>query len=162
VYNRSALVGTYQAGDPFLGGIIKGVGKIAGGFLTGGPLGAIGAGVGLIGGKPKRQQRQQRRRRGRPQRPMAGFGPIGPIAGIPGALPGPGSSGMPDLGGEPPARRRMNYSNQKALRRALRRATGFARQNKAVRKAAGEFAREFGPKRSSPRRDVGRGHVHVR
>jgi hypothetical protein len=61
-----------------------------------------------------------------------------------------------------PKRRRMNYSNQKALRRALRRATGYARQQKAVKKAAAEFAREFGPKRSRPRRDLPRGHGHVR
>lgn len=59
-------------------------------------------------------------------------------------------------------RRRMNYSNQRALRRALRRATGYVRQQKAIRKAAGEFAREFGPKTRRPRRDLGRGHVHVR
>lgn len=58
-------------------------------------------------------------------------------------------------------RKRMNYSNQKALRRALRRATGYARQQKSIRKAAGEFAREFGPKRSA-RRDLGRGHTHVK
>lgn len=54
----------------------------------------------------------------------------------------------------PKKRRRMNYSNQKALRRALRRATGYARQQKAVRKAAQEFAREFGPKTRRARRDV--------
>ncbi len=56
-----------------------------------------------------------------------------------------------------PKRRRMNYSN-----RALRRATGYARQQKAVKKAAAEFAREFGPKRSRSRRDLPRGHGHVR
>jgi hypothetical protein len=61
-----------------------------------------------------------------------------------------------------PKRRRMNYSNQKALRRALRRATGYARQQKAVKKAAAEFAREFGPKRARSRRDLPRGHTHVR
>jgi hypothetical protein len=61
-----------------------------------------------------------------------------------------------------PKRRRMNYSNQKALRRALRRATGYARQQKAVKKAAAEFAREFGPKRARSRRDLPRGHAHVR
>lgn len=46
---------TYRAvGDPFLGGIIKGIGKVAGGavkgFLGGGPLGAITGGVGAIVG----------------------------------------------------------------------------------------------------------------
>jgi hypothetical protein len=151
-YNRSALVGTYQAGDPFLGGIIKGIGKVAGGFLTGGPLGAIGAGVGLIRGGPKPPA---------PIGPMPGRPPgFSGFAGPKPLLPPPGA--IRAMQGMAPKRRRMNYSNQKALRRALRRATGFARQNKAVRKAAGEFAREFGPKRSSPRRDLGAGHRHVR
>lgn len=59
-------------------------------------------------------------------------------------------------------RKRMNYSNQKALRRALRRATGYARQQKSIRKAAGEFAREFGPKSRRARRDLPAHHEHVR
>lgn len=155
MYNRSALAGTYQAGDPFLGGVIKGIGKVAGGFLTGGPLGAIGAGVGLIKGG----------RGGPPQPPAGGMPGVGwpgypriPLPGVPGAGQGRRVRRQPGEG----KRRRMNYNNQKALRRALRRATGFARQNKAVKKAASEFAREFGPKRSSARRDLGRGHRHVR
>jgi hypothetical protein len=94
---------------------------------------------------------------------------------IPGPQILPGQTGILPAGGVPTGtvdpytgqvvkakRRRMNYSNQKALRRALRRATGYARQQKAVKKAAAEFAREFGPKRSRPRRDLGRGHEHVR
>lgn len=45
---------TYMAaGDPFLGGVLKGVAKIGKGFLTGGPLGAVGAGIGLLGGGAK-------------------------------------------------------------------------------------------------------------
>ena len=136
-------------GDPFLGGLIKGIGKVAGGFLTGGPLGAIGAGVGLIRGAPKAPPIIAQ------ARPGLGFG------GFPaGRAIGRGVSQAAAMG--LPRRKRMNYSNQKALRRALRRATGYARQQKAVRKAASEFAREFGPRRSAPRRDVGRGHVHVR
>lgn len=90
---------------------------------------------------------------------------------LPGAQILPGAPGIgpiyengPVVAGRVPGakRRRMNYSNQKALRRALRRATGYARQQKAVKKAAAEFAREFGPKRSRSRRDLPRGHGHVR
>lgn len=136
-------------GDPFLGGLIKGIGKVAGGFLTGGPLGAVSAGVGLVRGKPRAPQIIAA------ARPGAGFGTFPAGRAI--------SRGVSRAAmGLPPSRRRMNYSNQKALRRALRRATGYARQQKAVRKAASEFAREFGPRRSAPRRDLGRGHVHVR
>ena len=61
-----------------------------------------------------------------------------------------------------PKRKRMNYGNQRALRRALRRATGYARQQKSIRKAAGEFAREFGPKTRRARRDLPAGHTHVK
>lgn len=136
-------------GDPFLGGIIKGIGKVAGGFLTGGPLGAIGAGVGLIRGAPSQPQIMAAAMPGGAMMMRQGKQRRSPLSGA-------------RLGKLEPTRKRMNYSNQKALRRALRRATGYARQQKAVRKAASEFAREFGPRRSAPRRDVGRGHVHVR
>lgn len=53
---------TYQAvGDPFLGGLIKGAGKLIGGaakgLLTGGPLGAVtGAAGALLGGGGAAQQ----------------------------------------------------------------------------------------------------------
>lgn len=45
--------GGYQVGDPFLGGVFKGIGKVVGGaakgFLTGGPIGAIGGAIGATG-----------------------------------------------------------------------------------------------------------------
>ena len=51
-YNRSAMGGGYY-GDPFLGGVLKGIGKVAkgaiGGFLGGGPIGAIGGAIGATG-----------------------------------------------------------------------------------------------------------------
>ncbi len=156
-YGQSALRAHAQAGDPFLGGLIKGVGKIVGkvGSFVPGPVGGL---MRMVGGAAAP------RARGRPQilAPMPGrqF----PLGGL-GFGPGPAQRRMrvdPQTGEMRPARRRMNYSNQKALRRALRRATGYARQQKAVRKAASEFAREFGPRRRSPRRDLPRGHVHVR
>lgn len=126
------------AGDPFLGSLIKGVGKIAGAVLPG----PVGAAVRTVSG-------------------IFGGGARAPTTA---ALPVIPSTPMPTrygVGGVR-RRRRMNYGNQRALRRSLRRVTGYARQQKAIRKAASEFAREFGPRRSSPRRDLGRGHVHVR
>jgi hypothetical protein len=161
MYNRSALVGTYQSGDPFLGSVVKGIGKFAagavGGLISGGsPIAAISGGIrGIRGGAPAMPgggipvpSGLGRRTFSRPKGGPPGIGRIGEV--------------IPEMIGQKPKRRRMNYSNQKALRRALRRATGYARQQKAVRKAASEFAREFGPKRKSPRRDLGSGHRHIR
>lgn len=151
-YGRSALVGGMQAGDPFLGGLVKGIGKFAtgavGGLISGGsPISAISGGLRSAFGGPQVQP---------PAMPGSGFGPgPGGITGVPGRRGrGRGRGGQKKY-------KRMNYSNQKALRRALRRATGYARQQKAVKKAASEFAREFGPKRSA-RRDLGPRHSHVR
>jgi hypothetical protein len=46
--------GDYYRGDPglfsFIGKALGGVAKVAGGFLSGGPMGAIKAGLGVIGG----------------------------------------------------------------------------------------------------------------
>ncbi len=150
-YRQSyGLVG--PAGDPFLGGLIKGALKIA--KFVPGPIGTIaGAVSGAIGGRrrPQIQAPQIQMPRGR-MPTLRGFAPTQ----LPRGRPGVAAPGVPGR------RRRMNYSNQKALRRSLRRVTGYARQQKAVRKAAQEFAREFGPKRRPSRRDLPRGHVHVR
>ena len=138
-YNTSALRGHAQAGDPFLGGLIKGALKVGGAILPG-PLGA-GARIlgGALGGKPQRQGPGRRRAGLRiAPMPVGGFG-LGAVAGRAQAAAAAGGA---------PRRRRMNYSNQRALRRSLRRVTGYARQQKSIKKAAAEFAREFGPKRS--------------
>lgn len=151
-YGQSALRGHSQAGDPFLGDIVKGIGKMVGAVVPG-PIGAVGQ---LIGGRPAPQPRILA------PRPQVGVMPGGAASRI---FPGRPTTPMrvdPVTGAVVKKRRRMNYSNQKALRRALRRAGGYARQQKAVRKAASEFAREFGPKRRTPRRDLPRGHIHVR
>lgn len=124
-------------GDPFLGSIVKGIGKVVGAVLPG-PIGTIGRIIGGSGG---------------------GGSPAPPSVAMPGGalFRGLGPTSMPAQtyagAGYPRKRRRMNYTNQKALRRSLRRVTGYARQQKAVRKAASEFAREFGPKRRSAKRD---------
>lgn len=52
------MTGYMATGDPFLGGVLKGIGKVAkgaiGGFLGGGPIGAITGGIGALagGGRP--------------------------------------------------------------------------------------------------------------
>lgn len=154
-YGQSTLRAYSEAGDPFLGGLIKGIGKVAGAVLPG-PVGAaVRTVTGALGGRRRQMPGVRHILPAAPGQRIGamrglGFGPPGGRA-VPRGVPGA------------PSRRRMNYSNQKALRRALRRATGYARQQKAVRKAAQEFAREFGPKRrAAPRRDLPRGHVHVR
>lgn len=142
-YGQSALRGHSQAGDPFLGDIVKGIGKVVGAVVPG-PVGAIGR---VIAGRPAPQPRIIA------PRPQVGVMPGGGGARI---FPGARTPTRVDPATGMPVRkrRRMNYSNQKALRRALRRASGYARQQKAVRKAASEFAREFGPKPRRARRDV--------
>lgn len=157
-YGMSRMRAQAAAGDPFLGGLVKGIGKVLGGVakvaapVLGGVVG--GAPGALLGGLVRRVTQRQVPAAPSIQVPqiMAGYRP---------GVRGPGM--VPGVGAEPKKRRRMNYANQRALRRSLRRVTGYARQQKAVRKAAQEFAREFGPKRRhTPRRDLPRGHIHVR
>ena len=45
-YGRSRLTASAQLGDPFLGGLVRGIGRAVGGFVRGGPLGALGAVIG--------------------------------------------------------------------------------------------------------------------
>jgi hypothetical protein len=135
-------------GDPFLGSIVKGIGKIAGAVLPG-PVGA--AARILTGGGG------------------GGAAPAPPSVSMPGGglFRGLGPTTTRSLtvnaqGQVVRKRRRMNYSNQKALRRSLRRVTGYARQQKAIKKAAREFAREFGPKHHARRDVVVPRHTRVR
>jgi len=153
-YGRSRLTAAQQMGDPFLGGIIRGIGRVAGGFISGGPLGAVGGLVGALRGGPPTQiqarrlppaamfpqfQQQPVSRRGSPRLP----------AGRP-------ASRLP---GDAPRRRRMNPLNVKALRRSTRRLAGFQREAKKVEKQLRKIAPQ---RRSSSRRDLGPGHRHVR
>jgi len=123
-YGRSRLTASAQVGDPFLGGLIKGIGKVAskvGGLLPG-PAGIlVGGAGGLLAGK---------------KRSLPGVGSFAPtrrpidinlpFSGRPGA-------GITVLGGGEPQkkkRRRMNPTNIKALRRAVRREEAFIRAAK--------------------------------
>ena len=145
----------YRAGDPgflsSLGGAITGA---VGGFLTGGPIGAISGAV--------------RSFTGTPQAPQAA--PVIRTPGIAGMVqrmaPG-GATGYqvgPD-GQLRKKRRRMNYANSKALTRANRRVDGFVRlakrslkhtNYKIVSKSAGSSRRPI------TIRETGPGSVNVR
>ncbi len=151
-YGQSALRGSMQAGDPFLGSIVKGIGGfigkaagVVGGILPG-PLGGAARIAGrLLGGGPK------------PVAPsMPGVGAFGAIR----QRMMPGQPSMP-LGTPYGARRRrrMNPLNVKALRRSTRRLASFQREAKKVEK---ELRKLAPPRRGGARRDLGRGHVHVR
>ena len=153
-YGRSRLTAGAQLGDPFLGGIIRGIGRAAGGFLRGGPLGAIGA---LL---PPAPREIAARRLPPGPLPFLQQGPLPPTA-FP--MPRPPRGGArptraPRMPGEPSRRRRMNPLNVKALRRSTRRLAGFQREAKKVEKQL----RKIAPQRRSSRRDLGPGHRHIR
>jgi len=114
----------YRRGDLF-GSILGGIGKVAGGFLTGGPVGAA-AGVVSAFSQPKPKSS------GITIPTFGGFNPFGGKGvGFPGFGPlggvGPGGKhGKRPKKGEPGWKpRRMHVTNPKALRRAIRRAQGF-------------------------------------
>lgn len=52
-----ASLGANSVGDPFLGKILGGVGKVlkgaVGGFVTGGPMGALGGAIGAVAPRPR-------------------------------------------------------------------------------------------------------------
>ena len=112
--------GDYYVGDPgIFGSIGRAIGGAVTGFVGGGPLGGI---RGAIGGLTRKKQQVPP--------PMTRFAPR-PTMMIPGpsvftraaqaAIPG-GKTGYEVYGRK---RKRMNYTNAKALRRANRRRDGF-------------------------------------
>jgi hypothetical protein len=129
----------YRRGDPFsIGGLFSGIGKVVsgavGGMLTGGPIGAIAGGaaglksaigtsiippapsVSFPGGGGQLVQ---------PMSMLSGGGQITPVPGLGGVisriLPG-GQTGYYIK-----RKRRMNVVNPRALRRAIRRVSGFGK-----------------------------------
>ena len=153
-YGRSRLTASAQLGDPFLGGIIRGIGRIA--SFVPGPIGAIGGAIAGIGARrgPPAFVGPPRPTSLRQVRPPAVMFPAASLTGIRGA-PAPRGPRMP---GDAPRRRRMNPLNVKALRRSTRRLAGFQREAKKVEKQL----RKIAPQRRSSRRDLGPGHRHVR
>ena len=158
-YGRSRLTAAAQIGDPFLGGLVRGIGGVLGGGLRiasrllPGPIGGIAgiAGGILAGGRPSRIQQV-----------LPAPQVLIPTAGIRRAgsprLPGGGRQAS-RIPGEPGRRRRMNPLNVKAVRRSTRRLAAFQREAKKVEKQLRKIAPS--PRRSS-RRDLAPGHGHVR
>ena len=137
-------------GDPFLGGLIKTAFK--------GIKGAIG---GVFGGPS----------------PISILPPQLPTPVLPGGTtvrgitvkPKPGVRGAVERllpGGktgyvvEGRRRRRINPANPKALRRAIRRTDGFVKLARRALKGSGYTIVSRSSRR--PKRDLGRGHIHVR
>lgn len=146
--------GDYYRGDPgLLGSIGKGILKIGGGLLGGGPAGAVGAALGMLGPKPK------------------GAGPIGtisigqkvfePLSILPGGRPfvrTAGANGAPrgyhlnkgrGKRGEPPGsyyvrNRSMDPCNSRALRRAVRRQASFVALARRVLRGTGMTIKRSG------------------
>lgn len=144
--------GGSAVGDPFLGGLFKGIGKVAkfvGGVVPG-PVGTVlRAGGGLLAGPQVIRPQVPM-----PQAPPFMQRPLAPPGG--GRIP-PGQRHLlpPEAR---PKRRRMNPLNPKALSRATRRLAAYQRRNKQVEKQL----RKIAPPRRGPRRDLPRGHTHVR
>lgn len=147
----------------FLGGVAKGIGKVASGFLGGGPIGAIGAGIGLLGPKTGIvPQGLPAPRTGGGLTLPGGVG-IHPTKILPGGAPFVTQQG----GAVPPGyhldkrtrsyavrNRSMNPANPRALRRAVRREQGFVALAKRVLRGTGITIgrRSFASKRKSARR----------
>lgn len=158
-YYRGDYGTGYYRGDPFsLTGLIGGIAKVGTSFVTGGPLAAIKTGVSLI-----KQPATLPRISTTPNLPIATLGTLPPAMidvprTTPGALPTPGLGGtisriLPggksgyEVGlrgyhmsksGKIVKNRRMNVVNPRALRRAIRRASGFG---KLVQRMKRSFAR---------------------
>lgn len=134
------LQGDYYQGDPFLGGLLKTVGRgisgAVGGFLGGGPIGAITGGVRAISGATFTRRTPQptslRTPVGAPV-PRVSIGQRFRTAGQ-AMIPG----GVEPFAAPPKKKyRRMNVTNDKALRRAVRRQQGFVKLAKKALQGTG-------------------------
>lgn len=133
-----------------LGGFLKGVAKVAGGFIVGGPAGAL---AGLASSIPQPKPSQPV---GYNLPALPGVTPVVPTPGLMGAVqriaPG-GASGYTAVprgyhvikkgpnAGKVTKNRRRNFANGKALNRAISRVSGFERMVKRNRKALRGLAR---------------------
>lgn len=154
------MAGDYYAAGGIFGSIFKGIKGAVGGFIKGGPLGAVSGAVGGFLPVPEPP----------PMIPFMQQPPMIPAPGIRGIaqriVPG-GATGYVSPSGKPvrlkqdgtPYKRpTMNVGNAKALRRSIRRQTGFV---KLARRALKGTGYRITTGRTS-RRDLGRGHTHVR
>lgn len=130
-------------GQGSLGGFLKGVAKVAGGFIAGGPVGAVAGLAAAVSGSPSKPA-------GYNLPALPGVTPVVPTPGLTGAVqrivPG-GSSGYTGIpsgyhvikkgpnAGKVVKNRRRNFANGKALNRAVSRVAGFERMVKRSRKS---------------------------
>lgn len=155
-------MGYYMAGDYYMaGGLFSGIGKALGGiaktvvggatgFLTGGPLGAVGGALkasGILGGAAPQVNTGAIQFPGGPI-PILGSSQLGP-PGV--GVTAPGYK-VNKQGMVVKARRRMNPANPKALRRAMRREEAFVRMARRSLKGSKYTISTRGSRRS--RRDV--------
>ena len=137
----------YGVGDPGFFGFLGKVAKKAIGFIPGvGPVASLA--IDALGGA---------------SRGLSGSGL--PQLQIPtGTAVAKRAGGAVDKFGQPRRRRRMNVTNDKALRRAIRRQAGFVKLAKKALKGSGYQIVTKGSRRSVPRsiRESGPGNVIVR
>lgn len=153
--------GDYYRGDPglfgFLGRTIKGA---ATGFITGGPLGAIGGAIksNIPGRSPVRSFRGTITNYAPPPTAPARMPARAQIAAtMPKTVSIDPATGMPRA-----KRRRMNVANPKALRRAIRREQGFVKLARKALKGTGYRVTTAASRRPAPRiSERGPGSVHV-
>lgn len=122
--------GDYYQGDPFLGGLVRTVGRVATGVIGTVVPGPVGTAIGRIGGSifTRRAPQPRTLQPVSPAMPMMPrYQP--PRAAQPVAI---GPDGMPKK-----KRRRMNVTNDKALRRAVRRTDGFVKLAKRALRGTG-------------------------
>jgi len=158
--------GDYYRGDPGLfstiGSIFKGVAKVAGGFITGGPGGALKAGVGLVASRPGVGLQLPAPSSGGGLTLPGGIG-VHPTRILPGGKPfitQQGGATRPGYHLDKKTRsyevrnRSMNPANPRALRRAVRREQGFVALAKRVLRGTGITIgrRSFAGKRKVARR----------
>lgn len=154
-------------GDPFsVGGILKGIGKVGGGILgglvTGGPIGAIAGGLGGLLGSTLPGGSTPSIIPGLPPRPTIPGTNIMGAGLIDFGLQGPGKP-KPGLGGVISRilpggdtgyfkRKRMNVTNPRALRRAIRRVSGFGKLVQRSKRAIARANTAVGNKHRTVRR----------
>lgn len=139
---------TYRGDPGLLGGLLGGIG----GFIKGGPTGAVSGALKGLKGKPKPKPESVQVTR------TPGVG--GAIARI---LPG-GQTGYEVVTGRAGGRRRrMNVTNSRALRRAIRRQAGFVKlARKALAGTGFTIVSRGSRKRPVSIRESGPGSVIVR
>lgn len=129
---RGDYLAAYRGDPSIFGSIFKGIKGAVSGFARGGPIGAVAGGIRAI------TSRAQPAPRAGGQRFPGGL-PILNMPGIPGFGRQPAPQGFrgKKTFGEAPRRRRMNVTNAKALRRAIRRTDGFVKLARKALKGTG-------------------------